>query len=67
MIAVVEQALGHIHRGDARRLILQAIKDELMTTKAVDRQFIDILERLLDIVGIKCGKRTNVLDLVAPE
>ena len=46
MIAVVEQTLGHVHRGDSRRLILQTVEDELMLTEPLDRQLIDILQRL---------------------
>ena len=44
VIAVVEQTLGHVHRSDTRRLILQAVEHELMTAEAVDGQLIDILE-----------------------
>ena len=55
MIAVIEQSLSHIHRGNTRRFILQSIEHKLMTTDGVDRQFVHILERLLDIVGIQGG------------
>ena len=47
VITVVEQTLGHIHRGDTRRLVLQTVEHELMTADRVDGQFIDILQRLL--------------------
>ena len=67
MIAVVEQALGHIHRGDTGGLILQAVEHELMAAEAVDGQFVDILERLLDVVGIECGERTHQLQLLATQ
>ena len=67
MIAVVEQALGHIHRGDTCGLILQAVEHELMTAEAVDGQFVDILERLLDVVGIERGERTHQLQLLATQ
>ena len=67
MIAVVEQALGNIHRGDTRGLILQAIEHELMTARRVDGEFIDILERLLDIIGIKRGKGSYESHLIAPQ
>ena len=61
MIAIVEQALGDIHRGDACGFILQTVEHELMTAEARDGQFIDILQRLLDVVGIEGGQRTDHL------
>ena len=64
MIAIIQQTLRHIHRGDTRGFILQAIEHELMTAHRVNRQFIDILQRLLDVVGIEGGKRTHVLHLL---
>ena len=67
MIAIVKQSLGHIHRGNTSALILQAIEDELMTTNGVDRQFIDILQRLLDVVGIERCQRTNMLNLLTTQ
>ena len=36
MIAIVEQTLGHIHRGDTSRLILETVEHELMTARGVD-------------------------------
>ena len=67
MIAVIQQALCHIHRGDTGRLILQTVEHELMTTYSVDRQFIDILQRLFDIVGIESGQRTHQLHVLTTQ
>ena len=67
MIAVIEQTLGHIHRRHSCRLILQTIKDEFMTAEAIDRQLIDILQRLLDVVGIERSQRSYLLDMLATQ
>ena len=67
MIAVVEQALGHIHRRHPCTLILQTIEHKLMTACRVYGQFIYILERLLDIVGIERSQRTHVLHLITTQ
>ena len=63
MIAIVQQALCHVHRGDTRRLVLQSVKHELMFAESVDRQFIDILQTLLDIVGIQSCQRSHLLHM----
>ena len=63
MIAVVEQSLRHVHRGDISTLILQTVEDELMTAGCVDGQFVDILQRLLDIVRIEGGQGTHLFDM----
>ena len=67
MIAVVEQALGNIHRGDSRTLIFQAVEHELMTAQAFDRQFIDILQRLLDIIGIEYSQRSHLFNMLTTQ
>ena len=67
MITIVEQTLGHVHRRDTRTLVLQTVEHELMATDSVDRQFVDILQRLLDVVGIECGERPDLLDMLTTE
>ena len=65
VIAIVQQTLRYIHRRNASRLILQAIKDELVTAGCVDWQFVDILQRLLDIVRIQCGQWPYQFDILS--
>ena len=67
MIPIVEQAFSHIHSGDSCRLVCQAVEYELMLAESCDRQFIYILQRLLDIVGIECGKRSYIFDILLAE
>ena len=38
-----------------------------MLANALDRQLIDVFERLLDVVGIENGQRTHVLDVFATQ
>ena len=64
MITVVEQSLGHIHSGYTRTLILQAVEHELMTAQAIDRELVDILQTLLDIVGVEHCQRTDFLNML---
>ena len=67
MIAIVEQTLGHIHRGDTSGLILQTVEDELMLAKSFNRQLVDILQRFLDVVGIERSQRAYHLHLLATQ
>ena len=67
MVAVVEQALGHVHGGDTGGLVLQAVEHELVLAQAVDGQFVDVFQRFLDVGGIECCQRTNHLDVLASE
>ncbi len=67
VIAIVQQTLGHIHRGHTSRLIFQTIEDKLMTAQFVDRQLIDILQRLLDIIGIQRSQWTNHLNILTTQ
>ena len=65
MIAVIQQALGHIHRGNACALVLQTVKDELMLAQSANGQLINILQAFLDIVGIQSCQGTYQLDVLA--
>ncbi len=53
MIAIIEQAFRHVHSGNTSRLILQAVEHKLVTADSVDRQLVDILQALFDVVGVE--------------
>ena len=57
MIAVVEQAFGHVHGGDTRRFVFQTIEDELMLAQTADGQQVEVFQRLLDVVSNLCCHR----------
>ena len=61
MIAVIEETLCHVHSGNPRRLVFQAIEDKLVFADANYRKLIVILKRLFDIVCIQNRQRTNFL------
>ena len=65
--AVVEETLSHVERGDARRLVAEAIEHELMHAGAADGQLVVVLEALLDVVGVERGEGTDILDVLAAE
>ena len=61
--AVVQQSLGHVQGRDfAVRItgigLSDAVKYEFMLAQGLHRQFVSVLERLLDIVGCQHGKRS---------
>ena len=59
MVAIVEETLSDIHRRDARRLVFQSVEDKLMLAETLDRQLVDILQTLLDLVGVESGERSH--------
>ena len=56
MVAIVEQALGDVERGDTGALVGQAIKDKLMLAHRVDGQVVGIAQALLYVVGVEIGR-----------
>ena len=58
--AEVKQALGHVERGDAGRLVGQAVEDKLVLAASRHGQLVEVLERVLDVVGVERGHRAGL-------
>ena len=53
MVAVVEQTLCHVHSGYAGRLVLESVEYKLVLAYCRNWQGVDVLKRLLHVVGIE--------------
>ena len=67
MVAVVEQTLSHVESGNASALVLQAVEHKFVLANALDRQFVAVFQRFLDVVGIESCQRTYPLQVVTAE
>ena len=60
VVAIIQQTLGHIERGDMSGVVVvaalfgaQTIEDELVLAESFNGQLIEILQAFLDIVGVE--------------
>ena len=60
MVAIVQQAFGHIERGHFGAFVL----DKLMLAQPLDGQFVSVFESFFDIVGIEHRERPDFAQLV---
>ena len=67
MVAVVEEALGNVHRGDARALIYEAVEDTFVLAQTLDGEEVVIAQAFLNIISVERGQRSYHLHVLTTE
>ena len=70
VVAVVQQALGHVEGRRAGHVVVgavvdEAVEDELMLADALDRELVAVLEAFLDVVGAENGELAHLAEMLA--